>query len=232
MSLLFLVFVRWTIKLLSDLVHLFFFSFAAFSITSSTFFFFGWGNVNEGARRYTHICRHTAGNALYFLFPAVWQERKGRTSDALFSFRCCCWNVGLCFLRCRASFRNAGYTDWHPQVIFGLCGLLSLLSFFFFLSCLFSFLLLLPSMILLYFCFPPFFFLERGGGSFCCHCVVRRCGGGFPFFSFADASDGCTRRGKQQWAAAFSISQCRLLFSFFFFLFSFFFGLLIVIKGA
>ena len=163
MSLLFLVFVRWTIKLLSDLVHLFFFSFAAFSITSSTFFFFGWGNVNEGARRYTHICRHTAGNALYFLFPAVWQERKGRTSDALFSFRCCCWNVGLCFLRCRASFRNAGYTDWHPQVIFGLCGLLSLLSFFFFFLAFSVFCYCCLLWFSCIFVFPPFFFWKGGG---------------------------------------------------------------------
>ena len=50
----------------------------------------------------------------------------------------------------------------------------------------------------LVFLFSPLFFFGKGGGSFCCHCVVRRCGGGFPFFSFADASDGCTRRGKQQ----------------------------------
>ena len=50
----------------------------------------------------------------------------------------------------------------------------------------------------LVFLFSPLFFFGKGGGSFFCHFVVRRCGGGFPFFSFADASDGCTRRGKQQ----------------------------------
>lgn len=197
MSLLSLVFVRWTIKLLSDLLHLFFpiccFQYHVF------YFFFLVEATSTRVQEGTHIYVDTQQATLFIFFFLPSDKREKGEHLMPFSFFVVAAGTSACAF-CVVEHRlGMQDTPSHLQVIFGLCGLLSLLSFFFF-SVFCYYCLLWFSCILV---FPPFFL--EGEVAF----VVIALWGDVEvvsLFSFVDASDACTRRGKQQWAAAFSLS--------------------------
>lgn len=230
MSLLFLVFVRWTIKLLSDLVHLFFFLICCFQYHVFYFFFSLVEATSTRVQEGTHIYVDTQQATLFiFFFLPSDKREKGEhlMRFSLFVVAAGTSACAFCVVEHRLGMQDTPTDTRRSSLDYVVCFHYFLFFFFFLAFSVFCYCCLLWFSCI--FVSPPLFFLERGGVAF----VVIALWGDVEvvslFFPFADASDGCTRRGKQQWAAAFSISQCRLLFSFFFF---FFFGLIIVIKGA